>query len=57
VNSSSKQAKKDAETFVQAIWQYNEDMERYMADHLHPSYFIKVAKDCREAGYNNNFTA
>jgi hypothetical protein len=46
-----------ATDYIKNIWQHDEDMRRYMAEKLHPQYFIKVADKCLKAGGNNKFTA
>ena len=56
-NSSSKQAKQMAKEHIKVIWQQDEEMRRFMEEHLDPEYFIKVADKCLKAGGNNNFTA
>jgi len=57
VPSGSKSSKQMAKDYIKDIWQHNENMRRYMAEKLHPQYFIEVADKCLEAGGNNNFTA
>jgi hypothetical protein len=46
-----------AKDYIKDIWQHNKDMRRYMAEKLHPLYFVEVAEKCLKAGGNNNFTA
>jgi hypothetical protein len=46
-----------AKDYIKEIWQHDADMRRYMAEKLHPQYFIEVAHKCLDAGGNNNFTA
>ena len=46
-----------AKEHIKVIWQQDEEMRRFMEEHLDPEYFIKVADKCLKAGGNNNFTA
>jgi len=32
-------------------------MQRFIEEHLDPEYFLEVARKCKKAGGNNNFTA
>ena len=55
VHSSSKEAKQMASKYIQDIWEHNKKMRQFMADHLHPTYFLNVAEKCIQAGGGNNF--
>jgi hypothetical protein len=55
--SSSKAAKRMAKDHVQWVWQRDQEMRRFMEEHLNPKYFVQVANKCLEHGGNNNFTA
>jgi hypothetical protein len=55
--SSSKEAKKAAEQYIKEVWQGDETLRQYMAEKLHPTYFMRVAELCEDAGGQNNFTA
>ena len=57
VTGSSKKAKADAEEFIRSVWQEDETMRQYMAEHLHPQYFYNTAQACKQAKYQNNFKA
>jgi hypothetical protein len=57
VDSSSKAAKQVAKDHVQWIWQRDQEMRRFMEEHLDPEYFVEVADKCLDHDGNNNFTA
>lgn len=56
VNSSGKAAKQMAKGYAQYIWQRDQEMQRFMEDHLNPEYFVKVTDKCLEYDRSNNFT-
>lgn len=57
VQNNSEQARRDAERYVQKVWQEDEQMRQFMADQLHPTKFVALAESCIRADGWNNFTA
>ena len=55
VQSRSKEAKQMAIKHIQEIWQHDEEMRQFMADHLHPTAWVEVAEKCKVANGDNNF--